>query len=344
MDLFFNQNPRFTKWLVRSGALREPFVVIDVGVQGGAHPRWHLLGDYLIFHGFDAIKEVVEELTRRNSKVSNKTFHWLAIGNEDGEREFYFNPVNPTNSSFYQFYFQAAGPAQARKVPVRKLDTLLRDGVVPSADFLKVDVEGFEAQVFQGATEMLANGVLGVEAETNFFTSGTCPDSHFALVQAALLRSGLVLFDLGFTRVPRASYGKARQARGMSAPPAHGSGKATIFDVLFCRDLTAERDGSLYYKQPLPPPTVDQILKTIVIYELHGLNDIAFDTAAKFSAEFGHRVDVERALDLLCQHTEMPSGDHATLRQQLHSIHASTSWRVTAPLRTIANILKKSWR
>ena len=116
MDLFFNQNPQFTKWLVRSDALREPFVVIDVGVQGGSHPRWHLLGDYLIFHGFDAIKEVVEELTRRNSKVSNKTFHWLAIGNEDGEREFYFNPGNPTNSSFYQS-FPAAGRRRLARCP-----------------------------------------------------------------------------------------------------------------------------------------------------------------------------------------------------------------------------------
>ena len=65
MDLFFNENPRFTKWLVASGGLREPFVVIDVGVQGGENPRWRFLGDHLIVHGFDAIKEAVDDLKKK---------------------------------------------------------------------------------------------------------------------------------------------------------------------------------------------------------------------------------------------------------------------------------------
>jgi FkbM family methyltransferase len=338
MDLFFNQNPQFTKWLVRSGALHEAFVVIDVGVQGGEHPRWHLLGDHLVFHGFDAIKEVVDELSRRNSKARNKTFHWFAIGNDDGEREFYFKPSNPTNSSFYH----TAGPGvQARKVPVRRLDTLLRDGVIPGADFLKVDVEGFETEVFDGAAELLAGGVLGVESETDFSTSNAYPDSRFALVQAALLRNGLVLCDLNFDRVPRASYREARNVRGMSALPAVGSGKPRLFNVLLCRDLAAERDGSVFYKRLPPRPTIDQILKTIAIYELHGLNDVAVDTAVKFSAELGQRIDVERALDLLCQQIEVPPLDADSLRQQIHSIYASTSWRITAPLRAIGNALKR---
>jgi FkbM family methyltransferase len=345
MDLFFNENPRFTEWLVSSGALREPFVVIDVGVQGGESPRWRVLGDHLILHGFDAIKEVVDDLAQKNFKARHKTFHWFAIGNEDGEREFYFKPGNPTNSSFYR----DADPArpmqllaqQARKVPVRRLDTLLRDGVIPSADFLKVDVEGFEGDVFRGAVGLLAAGVLGVESETNFFTSNVYPDSHFALVQAELLRSGLVLFDLNFSRVPRASYHEARKLRGMPALPAEGSGKPAYFNVLFCRDLAAERDGSLFYRRPPPAPTIDQVLKAMAIYELHGLNDIAVDTAVKFSAELGQRIDVERALDLLCRQVEVPLLDDASLRQQIHSVYASRSWRITAPLRAIANALKR---
>src|SRR5262245_27966696 len=140
MDFFCNDDPRFTKWLVRAGLLRESFVLIDVGVLGGENPRWHVLGDHLVVHGFDAIKEAVDELAKKN-RAGNKTFHALAIGDEDGEREFYFKPSNPSNSSFFQSFFLAAAPdLQLRKVPVRRLDTLLRDGVVPKADFLKVDV------------------------------------------------------------------------------------------------------------------------------------------------------------------------------------------------------------
>ena len=139
MEIFFNANPEFTKWMVSSGALQEPFVVVDVGVLGGENPRWHFLGDHLVVHGFDAIKEVIGDLSAKN-KASNKSYHWFAIGNEDGEREFFFNPGNPTSSSVYM----SSNPAlQPRTVPVRRLDTLFKEGAIPKADFVKVDVEGF---------------------------------------------------------------------------------------------------------------------------------------------------------------------------------------------------------
>src|ERR1700730_10788035 len=113
MDIFFNTNPRFTQWLAKSDALQEPFVLVDVGVLGGENPRWHFLGDHLIVHGFDAVKEVVEDLSQSNAASPNKSYHWFAIGNEDGEREFYFNPSNPSNSSFFE-----SAERHARVVPV----------------------------------------------------------------------------------------------------------------------------------------------------------------------------------------------------------------------------------
>jgi hypothetical protein len=75
--------------------LREPFVVVDVGVQGGANMRWDILGDYLVLHGFDAIAEVVADLKERNAGRKKRHFHNIALGAADGERDFYFNPANP---------------------------------------------------------------------------------------------------------------------------------------------------------------------------------------------------------------------------------------------------------
>jgi hypothetical protein len=39
VDLYFNTNPEFTKWVIGSDALHEPFVVLDVGLAAGENPR-----------------------------------------------------------------------------------------------------------------------------------------------------------------------------------------------------------------------------------------------------------------------------------------------------------------
>src|SRR5215471_14044702 len=101
MDLGINHNADFTKWVVSAGLLTEPFVLIDVGVQGGENIRWRPLGDHLVVHGFDLIEEVVQKLTEESRVHSNRHYHHMAIGNADGEQTFYFNRANPFESSMY---------------------------------------------------------------------------------------------------------------------------------------------------------------------------------------------------------------------------------------------------
>ena len=303
MDLAFNHNAKFTKWVVSRGLLTEPFVLIDVGVQGGEHIRWRALDDYLIVHGFDPIEEVIQELAEANKGRSNHHYHCMAVGNADGEQKFYFNTVNPTASSMVPKptgWFGVETVEQHRMVPIRRLDSLLAEGVIPMGDHIKIDVEGIEKDVLLGAHDLLGGGVLGLDAETNFGISPAYPKSHFGALAEIALENHLVVFDLAFNRFPRASFQQALIGEGLQPIIEQDAvGTPATVNVLFARDLTGEVDHPNHYQTPCRPVSVNQLIKSIIIYELYALNDVALDTVERFAERLGAQLDVERAVRLL---------------------------------------------
>jgi FkbM family methyltransferase len=345
MDLYFNEGAKFTKWVTSAGFLQEPFVLIDVGVQGGEHRHWHLLGDHLVVHGFDALEEAVAQLRRKNGWRANRHYHAVAAGKLDEERTFYVNAANPTASSMFRqgaSRFDLQIREQTRKVQVRRLDTLLSQGVIPRADFLKVDVEGFEIDVLLGAQQLIAAGVLGIETESNFGISTNLRNGHFSAISDILVDHGLLVFDLAFNRVPRASFQRALVAKGLPPASIHeGIGKPSTLNVLFCRDAIQEADIAGSYPAPPRPLSIDQLIKLVMIYELHGLNDIAVDTVDRFATVLGARLDVGRAIELLADPSCRDESLDTALGRRVRELEQSTSWRITAPLRGLKRALQK---
>jgi hypothetical protein len=122
MNLAWNRNAEFTKWVVSARLLTEPFVLIDVGVPGGKNVRWRALGDHLIVHGFDPIEEVVQNLIGEDRESSNRHYHYMAVGNADGEQALYFSSINPFESSMYERpsdRIDEKSAQQVRMVPAR---------------------------------------------------------------------------------------------------------------------------------------------------------------------------------------------------------------------------------
>jgi FkbM family methyltransferase len=319
MDLYHHPNPPFTIWAIKNRCLREKLVVIDIGCQGGMHPRWAFLGECLEFHGFDAITEVVAQL-RKNDKAGH-TYHELALGNEDGEREF-FVPDNTFSASFYQ---DGSVPQETtagtiargvRKVSIRRLDTLFKEGKLPPSDYIKLDCEGFEPEILRGARHYLASsGNICVTSESNFNISPVLPYTHFQALNEILVEHRLLVFDLNLVRAPRVSYGLARARHPLPPPdpvlgwPDLDVGPPTTIDVVFCRDFVAEaREPQSYVvsKVPTGPPSVDQLIKAMINFELHGLMDCAYDIAVQFRDRLQSRFDVEKACELLRQRAPVP--------------------------------------
>jgi FkbM family methyltransferase len=371
MDLYHNDSPAFTTWVIENGLLKEPFVVIDAGVQGGPHPRWKHLKDKVHVYGFDAIPEVVEELNAR--KQPNEFYFATALGDEEGTRDFY---VRSEGSSYYGSSFyesDALHPGLLTKVPITRLDTLFAKGVIPPADHIKTDCDGHDPEVIRGASQYLAqSNVVSVIAETAFTVSPTYPRSHFVAISDILTPHRLRVFDLALMRTARPSYVAAkarhpwRALDPMKDVPDLDVGAPGTVDALFCRDFVSEQITPMHFaKVPgaVTDPTTDKIIKSIINFELHGLMDCAVELAEHFRHLLSPRFDVDAAIArlmygpanarntadvreclLMIDQLRRPRGPGPeAMRRYIYDIEHSISWRITAPLRAAKQMLT-SWR
>ena len=303
MDLARNRNADFTKWVVSAGFLTEPFVLIDVGVQGGENDRWRPFGDCLVVHGFDPIEEVVQQLVEVNRGRPNRHYHCMAVGNMDGEQTFYFHPANPTASSMYQQStgrFDVDTSEQRRMVPIRRLDSLLGEGIIPIADYIKIDVEGFEQDVLLGARELLRGGFLPCRPRP---ISGSV-----RLIRKPILQQSRKLpwtitlcFSISCSIGSRAPLSSVRSfAKDLSQSPSRTVSAGRRQWMSYSRAISSMRLVIwITTRAPPPPVTISQLIKSMIICELHALNDVALDTVERFADRLGAHLDVDRAVRLL---------------------------------------------
>jgi FkbM family methyltransferase len=348
--------------------------VIDVGVQGGPHIRWEYLGSCARIYGFDPISEVIESLDK--SKRPNHFYRAIALGNEDGQRQFRV-PANTYESSFYSSSMDkgsqgtiALGP---RTVEIRRLDTLFVAGEIPPADYIKLDCEGFEPEVIRGARDYLAkSNILCVTTETNFGVSPVYLRTPLVEICEMLSEHRLLVFDLAADRTSRPSYVAARARQPwpkpdiMKDPPPPHIGQLGTFDFLFCRDFVAEA-ASPHHFVTLPgasvSPTIDKLIKSMINFELHGLMDCAVDLAVCYRTQLSQRVDVDKSIERLiyrpthARHTadaveclRMISDLRLKLAESDHTAHQSdstirtTKALVTTVARRLGTAPARLWR
>lgn len=220
---------RIASYIVQSGAISAPIVIVDIGARGGIDARWKPIEQALEVYGFDPSVAV---------EPSTETQHFfkIAVSNSDGEMPFRLAD-NPFESKF--------DPSSTETVPVARLDTLYQDGRLPKADFLKVDVEGYETSVLDGAVRyMNASNLLGADIETNFNTSEALPHSHFHAITCGMRSAGLRIANFA-----------------MQSPAGHPSLPwPGVCNAFYCRDLL---DGKA---------DIQRVLKLIVILDMYRMN------------------------------------------------------------------------
>lgn len=279
-----NPNPLMTQYLVESFDIFKdaPMIICDIGARGGLEKHWNVFGSQAIFIGFEPDAEACD-LINRTYQVSASSelyqFHPVALGKQKGQQSFSICRY-PEGSSFYPAnleFVERFSPEHVHDLNVTKtlnietisLDEFAETQSISSIDFIKLDVEGSELDILQGAINMLQNSVLGLSIEVLFHDTMRHQPT-FSEIDRFLQGLGFQLFDLEIYRY----------ARRTLPLPLGPLGNTSIGQVLWGQALYLLDGFSEIKKQSTPNNSQwDQtrILKLACLMEIFWLPDCAME-------------------------------------------------------------------
>ena len=164
--------------LVKQSNISLTFKIIEVGalkIQDQDEPFYELL-DYFPstkIIGFEIEKEICEKMNSQAKEGVKYYSH--ALGKDNEQRKFYITQ-NPMCSSLYKpneelikLYnnFEVAYLKKETEIETISLDYFVEKHEVGDIDFIKIDVQGAELDVFKGGSKTLKN-VLKIVCEVEF--------------------------------------------------------------------------------------------------------------------------------------------------------------------------------
>lgn len=147
--------------------------VLDIGANVGkwAECATKFFQDAEV-HAFEPLSCCFQDLDARVARYPRMHGHHFALGPESGEAEMFENDYTPSSSLLpmterHREMWPKTSHDKKTLVPVKSLDDFAAETKLPAPIFLKIDVQGFEMNVFRGAAETLRN-VAAILTEVQF--------------------------------------------------------------------------------------------------------------------------------------------------------------------------------
>lgn len=254
-----------------------PLVLVDVGSSGGPDPRWRPAARHLRLIGFDADDRSVAPAGFGDTAV---TYLNMALHREKTHVDFHLLRKQEA-SSIYRVSrrFVDAFPESERfdvirsiQVDTDTLDAQLTAAGIGDVDFIKVDTQGSELFVLEGAAGALG-GCFGLEVEVEFapIYEG---QPLFGDIDGLLRQRGFSLFDL------RPYHWKRSAGRHFGGP----KGQLVSADALYFRDLDAF--GAALDRRDSAASVRANVLHAMTVCGAYGYLDYAVEIGVTFQRLF----------------------------------------------------------
>lgn len=199
----------------------DPDLVLDVGANQGQYAGdLRSLGYDGPILSFEPVRSTYTQLVHRCADDPSWQALNLALGSETGSATINVAANEGASSSLLPMLdrHSAAAPeadyVRTESVQVRRLDDVLAERGAPQRAFLKVDTQGFERSVLDGAGELLGSALVGVQLELSLVP----------------LYDGAPLYDEMLERLLSAGYRLAWVDPGFADPR---TGELLQFDAAF---------------------------------------------------------------------------------------------------------------
>ena len=138
-----------------------PKTILDVGANVGQFAvACTKIFPGVVVHSFEPLPHCVEELKGNVARLPGVRVYAVALGEREGEATMHVNSHSHSSSILglgerHRKAFPDAREVQTIKVPVSTLDRELKSVPLEDPILLKLDVQGYEVQVLEGAAETL---------------------------------------------------------------------------------------------------------------------------------------------------------------------------------------------
>jgi len=255
--------------LVKKVDAAHPFTFIDVGAMGGIAAKWDVLEDAMKIIAFEADEREYKKL-KNTDRVTY--LNYLVYGGKQ-DLTFYIarkpgdsSLFSPNKSVIAQFpeaeRYDTIDKVFVPSAKVCAFDTLVQEGKIKGVDFMKLDTEGCEMSILEGARHLLLPELFGLQVEVEFIQKGE-NQPVFRHVDELLDREGFQLIDL------KRQFWKRRNFTDYV-----GKGQLTFGDTLYFKKIEVLRDH-LALNKNIPGYAVSKVHKAILACLVYRVFDYA---------------------------------------------------------------------